>query len=280
MPNTPFTHFKKRLKIRSLCENYADIAAWYQTPLGQNVLRAEQQIISEQLTNVFGYHLMQISSAQVAHLAIDSRINHNFCVIPCYNGDREQHGTSATMADLHALPFPDESIDVTILHHVLEFSKNPHQVLKEAARVTVARGHIVIVGFNPLSVHGVVKPFMQLMDMQSIWARRSLGVYRLRDWLEFLDFSCLSTKYAFHRLPVNNASYLKFSRRVFGKMNLQEFPFGAAYCIVARKDKVSLTPIKPNWRKAQFGGLSKPLSPARAGKMVVVPFKKRTLKKD
>lgn len=280
MPNTSFARFKKRLKIRPLCENYRDIAAWYQTPLGQELLLAEQKIISEQLTNVFGYHLMQISSAQVAHLAIDSRINHNFCVIPCHNSDHEQHGTSATMADLHALPFSDESIDVTILHHVLEFSKNPHHVLKEAARVTVARGHIVIVGFNPLSVNGVMKPFMQLMDTQSIWARRSLGVYRLRDWLEFLDFSCLSTQYAFHRLPINSASYLKFSRRMFGKMNLQEFPFGAAYCIVARKDKISLTPIKPSWRKAQFGGLSKPLSPARAGKMVVVPFKKRTLKKD
>lgn len=280
MKNTLFTCLKKRLKIRPLCENYTDIAAWYQTPLGQDVLLAEQKIISEQLTNVFGYHLMQISSAQVRHLAVDSRVNHSFCVVPCKSGSTEHYNGSAATADLHALPFPDESIDVTILHHVLEFSNNPHQVLKEAARVTVARGHIVIVGFNPLSTNGVMKPFMQMIDTPSIWSRRSLGVYRLRDWLEFLDFSCLSTNYAFHRLPLNNAGYLNFSRRMFEKMNLQEFPFGAAYCIVARKDKISLTPIKPSWRKAQFSGLSKPLSPARTSKTVVVPFKKRALKKD
>lgn len=281
MRQSQFTRLRKRLELRSLCENYNDIAKWYETPLGQEVLAAERVMISEQLANVFGYHLMQISSARSANLAADSRVNHNFLVLPCHDAQSSVSDSSTTFADLQSLPFADESLDVTILHHVLEFSKNPHQVLKEAARVTISRGHIIIFGFNPISVNGVIKPFMQMVKSQSIWGRRSLGVYRLRDWLEFLDFSCLSTGYAFHSLPINNASYLKYTRPLCAKVNMQRFPLGAAYCIVARKDKVGMTPIKPSWHKTQFANaIPKPLYPSRASKLVVVPFKKRALKKD
>jgi SAM-dependent methyltransferase len=41
-----------------------------------------------------------------------------------------------------------------LLPHVLEFSDNPHQVLREVSRILMPEGHVVVSGFNPWSLWG------------------------------------------------------------------------------------------------------------------------------
>lgn len=322
--NTLLNKIQKRFCVGSLNANRAKIEQWYNSPLGKEILAAEKAIVTQELTNLFGYHLMQISTAPQANLAEESRVNHVFSVQPSVKGDttdtddetpravhiddtglfdtsltaggvngdsdednhqsnRENaHGAlkSTIGADLDSLPLADESVDVCILHHVLEFSHNPHQVLKEAARVTIARGHIVIVAFNPFSLMGAIKPFKQLFSRNSIWSRHSLMVHRLRDWLEFLDFSCSQTQYAIHNLPVNNQRYLNMSRYLGGFINTKKQPLGASYCLVARKDKACITPLKPDWAAQRFvGGIRKPMMASRTGKDAsILPFRRNVAK--
>ena len=40
------------------------------------------------------------------------------------------------------------------VHHLLDFAESPQDILREIARVTLPMGHIVLVGFNPLSFWG------------------------------------------------------------------------------------------------------------------------------
>ena len=53
-------------------------------------------------------------------------------------------------------PLPRHSIDVVIIPHVLEFTRNPGAVLKEVERVLIAEGHLIITGFKPMELMGTV----------------------------------------------------------------------------------------------------------------------------
>ena len=52
------------------------------------------------------------------------------------------------------LPFLDKSADVCVLAHNLGYSSDPHRLLREADRVLIEDGWLIISGFNPLSLLG------------------------------------------------------------------------------------------------------------------------------
>ena len=63
------------------------------------------------------------------------------------------------LADPHWLPFPENSLDLIVLPHALEFTSDPHQLLREVYRAMRAEGQIVISGFNPFSLFGAKRYF-------------------------------------------------------------------------------------------------------------------------
>lgn len=272
----------KRRRVAPLRENLDVLAHWFDSPLGKSIIDAQKEVLDEELNFLFGYHLMQLGVAPHQNLTDSSRISHCFSLAPkaaVPDKAKENLCDVQALAELDFLPFAEESIDVTILHHVLEFSPNPQQVLKEAARVTVPRGYIVILGFNPFSLMGLMQPLLTLVNKSPIWRRRQLSSGRIKDWLEFLDFSCVKYRQLSHNLPINNPRYLRLSRAAERLFRGTRFPFGSTYCIVARKDKVSMTAIKPGWDQSSF--LSSVPLPKRAlsarssDKGIVIPMRIR-----
>ena len=266
-PKNVLNNIKQNLRVRPLNKTCCDISRWFETPIGEYQLEAEARLVRENLKNLFGYHLMELSVCKNTRFYDASRINHCFSMSPCSNLSEETVTTSdiksgAKTTDntpthqgvtaFDALPFEDEQIDVTILHHVLEFSENPQQVLKEAARVTIPRGYILIVGFNPMSLDGIFKFLGRPFLNRPIWKRHGFRCRRMKDWLEFLDFSCVETRYVSYNLSINSNSYLARSGFIDRFIGSNRFPFGSSYCLLARKDKAGLTPIKPRWETAKL----------------------------
>lgn len=307
IPGKAIARVRENLRLPALKDSVQDISAWFDTPLGQHLLQAEHEALKERLNYLFGYHLMQLSSVEQMSFAETSRISHCFklgaSVDTCEymtpgekskaplrsdevvgRGDKlGQVRQPQALADFGALPLPDEVVDVSILHHVLEFSDNPHQVLKEAARVTIPRGYVIIVAFNPVSFPGVLQPLGAVCGGSAVMRRKALRVSRMKDWLEFLDFSCAENKHIFHNLPINNARFLSSSHFVEHFLSARKLPMGMSYCIVARKDKAGLTPIKPKWDKASLLGAAMPLpkqamrAPVRSAE--ILPFRNRINKR-
>src|SRR5690606_37876295 len=60
------------------------------------------------------------------------------------------HGVG--VADAAALPLASQSVELLVLPHVLEYAHDAHAVLREAERVLLPEGRLVIVGFNPRSL--------------------------------------------------------------------------------------------------------------------------------
>jgi SAM-dependent methyltransferase len=138
-------------------------------------------------------------------------------------------------------------VDVIVLPHVLEVSPDPHQVLREAERALIAEGHVVILGFNPWSLWGLIRLFLA-WRANPPWNGRFLRLGRLKDWLGVLGFEIIETRRFLFRPPLRRE---RLARRVafIEKLGSYFWPlFGAAYIAVGRKRLVNLIPIKTQWR--------------------------------
>ncbi|MGH1374547.1 MAG: methyltransferase domain-containing protein [Cellvibrionaceae bacterium] len=227
---------------RDLQQTMTGLKGWQRTALGKAITEEQKSQLDQLMPELFGYHLLEMSCFDVSDLSNSSRINHRFSVAP-------DVGVKApVISNFEDLPLASESLDVVLLHHILDYSPSPHQILREANRVLIARGHLIVIGFNPWSLQGLYKLAAQWVGAGDFWRRRSLRAGRVLDWLRLLDCDPIKLERGFYRAPVNHANTLgrfQFWERLCRKMKL---PFGGYYIILARKDRVSVRPIKPLWR--------------------------------
>ena len=116
-------------------------------------------------------------------------------------------------------------------------------------------GHIVIVGFNPISLWGAWREVAKFKG-RAPWQGQFMRAGRLMDWLNLLDFKIDRAQYAIYGPPLHR--YLgrvnDYSQGVSRNLNL---PVGSVYVIVAQKHVGSVRSIRPVWKSAQaFGRLS------------------------
>lgn len=214
----------------------ADIRRWFASRDGRQLLDSETAIIDQLLPDLFGYHLLQLSVAD-GSLFSASPIGHK-ASLGLAPGDRDFIGNPAQ------LPFSDDSVDVLLLHHMLDFCDAPQQVLREVSRITLSGGHLIIAGFNPVSTWGLCRPLLS-WRRKPPWHASFIRLGRLMDWLNLLDFRIDRAEYTHYLLPGQRgrkpAGYPQgLSRRV-------NWPLGAAYLVVASKHVAGMTRIKPVW---------------------------------
>ncbi|MDP3122983.1 MAG: methyltransferase domain-containing protein, partial [Thiobacillus sp.] len=151
---------------------------WFETPLGQHLLFREQRYFDNAVSDVFGFNAVQVGLPHLDYLRnsrIPLRVN---CAVEAPAGVR---------ADPMFLPFESQSLDLLLLPHVLEFSSNPHQVLREAERVLRPEGRLVLAGFNPRSLWGLAR-VMQGGERGYPWNGNFLNISRVKDWMALLGF--------------------------------------------------------------------------------------------
>lgn len=224
-----------------------EVSQWFETRLGAALLTEERQSLDKALNCLFGYHLLQLSVSPRLDLGELSRISHRFALHP----QRADNPRLSALADFHQLPLPEESIDVVLLHHTLDFSPNPHQMLREAARLLIPRGHLVIVSFNPWSLFGVGRWIARFFSRKAYWRHQTLRLGRVVDWLTLLDVETVDVQQGFYRLPLQHPQALKYLHWMEGWGKKLRLPWGGYYVIVARKDRVGMTPLKIDWSQYQ-----------------------------
>lgn len=225
----------------------AKLRNWYAVGLGRQFLDVERAELDSVLANLFGFHLLQVGAYADEYILAATRISHTVLL------DYQAHTLSEALQKIAmrgsatALPIASQSVDVVVLHHSLEFSRDPHQVLREVDRVLVAEGHVVILGFNPWSFW---LPWRWLLrwSQQPPWCGRALGRARLRDWLSLLGFDIVHSKNHFYRPPLQQAGIMD-RLKFMDKLGARFWPrLGAGYLLVGRKKVIALTPIKPRWK--------------------------------
>ena len=217
---------------------------------------AEEGLLEQLLPGIFGYHLVQVS-VQERRLYQSSTIQNKFSI------SVEKTVSSGVVAAPVSIPLASDSVDVILLHHLLDFTR-PHQdVLRETSRITKPMGRVVIIGFNPLSSWGIWGALARGRG-RAPWNGSFLWPSKLMDNLHLLGFKIDRTQYAIYGLPVVGwlGTVNDYSEGVGRRLNL---PVGSVYVIVAQKQVSSIRPIRPIWRKqAAFAQVTAVQSVSRA----------------
>lgn len=233
------TSLARKLKrgdsLKPLADSMPLLENWFQGVAGARLLQQEQTLMQDVLATLFGYHLMQLSTCRDVCLYQYSKIRHRFAAGPVAGGN------IGTVCD-EQLPLEAESIDVAILHHVMEYSQQPHLLLREVSRVVVPSGYVVIVGFNPLGAMGVLS-LKDRIRRRGLWQNQLFGIRRLADWLTFMDFTVQSVQYGYYRLPSDGVLGGQFAA-LEKLLQRWQLPLGGFYVLLAKKEVSRLTPVR------------------------------------
>jgi SAM-dependent methyltransferase len=239
MANTINTR-PRRLTVRQRLKQ------WFARPLGQHLLNQEQAELEKIIPDLFGYHLMQIGLLHDDRLFNSTRIGHRFIMQIDKEGQLQKTAALECAAD--SLAIAPDSVDVVVLPHVLEFSANPHKILREIERILIGEGHLIIIGFNPWSFYGLWRVLLAWRD-EPPWSGHFFSYHRIRDWFTLLDFELVRLERICYRPPIQN---VKLMQKLDFLEKLGKYCwsiFGGIYIVEVQKRVIPFTPVKDIWLK-------------------------------
>ena len=134
-------------------EPFTQFEDWYQSPLGREVAAQEAACLEGMLEGIFGHYLLQVGGAAgFGEVVAASPIRHRILLPAAVH--RAELGMQIVASPEH-LPVASDSLDAVLLAHSLDFAPDPRQVLREAERVLIPEGRLLILGFNALSPWGL-----------------------------------------------------------------------------------------------------------------------------
>lgn len=232
--------------FRRLPPNYREhLLAWFSSPAGRRVLAAERHVLDDITPCIFGYHAAQVCAVLPESMLAESRILSRVLV----GTGEESAGSVNVIASPHQLPFANDTLDLLVLHHGLDFEDHPHQVLREAARTVIPGGALVVIGFNPWSLFGFLRLF-HLAALDAPWFARAISPHRVSDWLGVLDFRIDGLESSYY-LPLLDRDRVVQRLAWLQYLGGRWWPRrGLFYVIVARKSVAPLKPVRRLQRQA------------------------------
>ena len=249
------------------------LEGWLQTPAGVYMRAWEQTCLDNLTVDIFGYNAVQIGLPQIDALAanrmpnkwlVDRKIRpENIVPTPL----SAPAGTMATMTgpviampparpvsltcDFTELPFASHSLDLVVLPHVLEFSTDPHQVLREVERVLIPEGQVIICGFNPTSLWGARHVLRRLGGASFLPPTESLiTMPRMKDWLKLLNMGDSHSHLGCYAPACRTEKWLQRYYAFMDNAGPRWWPFfGGVYVIQAIKRVKGMHLIGPAWAK-------------------------------
>ncbi|MCY0388511.1 class I SAM-dependent methyltransferase [Robbsia sp. Bb-Pol-6] len=266
-----------------------DWSDWTDSAPGQYVLAWEQAQLDRVVGDIFGYRAIQLGMPQLDALRENRMPGRILMLDPASSvslpyvlpqtrpgADRLTHAAAAhartppklirhtvvqgaphappgrcTMwGDFAELPFENQSVDLLVMPHTLEFTREPHELLREAERVLVPEGRLVIVGFNSLSLWGVRQSIGRLTHRPFVPPDSDLIAFtRLKDWIKLLGFELSRGRFGCYRPPLGNPQWLERCGFMEAAGDRWWPIFGAVYLVTAVKRVRRMRLIGPAWKK-------------------------------
>jgi len=207
--------------------------AWAKTQEGAVLMAQEQKQLTLLMPKVFGHFSVYLGLNSKLSSALASPIKSAIALT-----SNVGFGGHALM-DPHQLPLASEAISLLVLQHVLDMSHNPHQILRECARVMTPGGRLIITGLNPYGLWGLWRHLKLKRGVP--WRANFLAQHRLKDLLTLLSFGDFDIK------PVYDCAPDSWKARPWSRYILN--PFCAGYILSAVKQETRVNLIKPGWTK-------------------------------
>lgn len=216
----------------------SEFSLFFESEPGRRMLEHQQKKIKQLLLSTVGHNCIQLSVVKSTTLCAPDQFGYltRLGYAPGTNSDRQDD----VWAEFESLPIASSCVDVVILHHVLDFSPTPHELLREVDRVMTDSGTLITVSFKPWSFWAIYQRFLQLrhgLDGRALSHCNPASPARLVDWLQLLNFEIHSKQSSY---------FLDGRMRWFGKLSRLPrsiksgvkallSPLGIYYVCVARK---------------------------------------------
>lgn len=221
------------MKIAKTSRILTPITDWLQLSNGEHLQAHTQHLVNNAISRCFGYHLLKLGN-------LSTQLKTDKCPIRHQINCAEDGADIGLKSDLHDLPFQDSTIDCCILVHELDFSSDPHQLLREIDRVLTLDGTLIISGYNPYSFFGC----RSLLTPQNTQTARLFSPNRVIDWLHLLGFEIKQKQHFDYISALPEGPLLSLIESI-GQRYLSFFC--SVYFIVAKKRNTPMTPVKSSF---------------------------------
>ncbi len=219
---------------------FANIEAWYMSETGQYLLGEIEAKLSPLLTTTFGYYSLQVGCAGLAgRLQKNCRVKHQFTL-------GEPDLAAQVKANPSMLPIASDSVDLVILMHHLSNSSEPHAILREAFRILIPEGKLIIIDFNPNSLWGL-RHFFQSWLEHVPFKGHFFTARRIDDWMRLLGFDQNRLYRVGYLPPLQKLSVTRRLSWLEKGMRNWFTRFGAINLMVYSKSISPLTPVRHRW---------------------------------
>ncbi|MDD9807234.1 MAG: methyltransferase domain-containing protein [Gammaproteobacteria bacterium] len=213
------------------------LSPWYHEDYGGKLLEDTEAVVADWVEQAVGYFALDIRSFESGRRWLDNGLIHSHFAISC-----ARQADSQVVGDFSRLPIDSGSLDLVVAHHVLEFCTDPHEFLREVDRTLIPEGRLIVVGFNPLGVHGLLKWFKPRLAPP--WGGRFYPALRVREWLSVLGFDVEKTRY--FAFPFSFSK--KRAGRRASRLCRRVLPFsGALFALLAVKRLSRVVPVAGSW---------------------------------
>jgi SAM-dependent methyltransferase len=220
---------------------------WQSGALGRMTIASEAELLARAIEGVFGPVVLQLGhwgdGKELWPLGPQRR--------PLLVAPQPGRGTDV-IARLAHLPVANTAADAVLLAHALEFSDEPLALLREADRVLMGEGCLIVMGFKPTSPWGWRAAASQCGFPPGL--QRVIPERRVRDWLTLLGYEIEPTRHCLYTLPFGGAAGKPSSMR---RGWFYPLPAGV-YLLKARKRLFGVTPLRARLRPAVLGGALEP----------------------
>jgi len=227
------------------------LGPWLETPAGSYVRAWEQARLDALTVDIFGFNAMQIGIPEIN--ALQAKRMPNKWVSNMHMPSLASSESSIPVVVVHdfaELPYASQSLDLVVLPHALEFSSEPHQVLREVERVLIPEGQLIVCGFNPASLWGMRQVAGRLTGAHFLpQDGEFISLPRLKDWLKLLNMEINRGHFGCYAPPCRTKKWLnRFS--FMENAGDRWWPyFGAVYMVQAIKRVKGMRLIGPAWSK-------------------------------
>jgi SAM-dependent methyltransferase len=210
---------------------------WQQFNQGNALAQAIALQLQPWWQRIFGYYLLKVGD-------LSCQLDTSGCKIQQHITVGRYSPTIMLQAEADALPFSESSVDAVLLSHNLEFTADPHHVVREAHRVLRSDGYLLLTGINPISMVGLLR-YWPALQQRYPWQGRFFSASRIKDWLHLVGFEVLTEQRFFYSAMLareySDSRWITWTERYLNY-------FASSYLIVARKRELPLTPIRPKWQ--------------------------------
>ena len=226
------------MKLNTGKYKYKELIKWYKKPNSQPFKRIINNQFSEIKDLIGGKHALFIGLSDFKK-KFQSLKYVSFLTINEISSSGPDNGIAK-------LPFEDDSYDIIIVMHALDYTDGPYEFIREIDRITTDDGKVVMIGFNNFSLWGLLKPLMNKSYMP--WSLNFYSLYSVREWFKILGYET-SYKETRGLIPIISKHISKYLEKISILQKFLAPNLGGLYFYVFYKKTIPLTPVKLKFKE-------------------------------